>query len=227
MKSLAFVTGLCFILGCSTVKIKQSDFSASSQTTGSVAEKPEIFDTTKLHKTKDKRIVIGGDTIITRNQMRVYIEQSKEKGLKEFVQAGYHMPINEYDYSLSSDFYDYKQFSATGVLKQKGSRCWYGFYIGKWNYYDNKGKLANTVDFDSGDYAFTWEDVLKLCLKRNIPLNKTTAGPATTIYKKTIKGKKLWIVTYPDFEKDEYITLMLDAYDGNILSKRHSPFPII
>jgi hypothetical protein len=226
MKLLAFVTGLCFILGCASVKIKQSDFSASPQTTASIAEKPEVFDTTKLHKAKDKRIVIGGDTIIAHNQLRVYIEQSKEKGLREFVQAGYHMPINEYDYSLKSDFYDYKQFYPNGTLKQKGSRCWYGFYIGQWSYYDNKGKLVNTANFDS-DYAFTWEDVLKLCLKRNIPLNKNTSGPATTICKKIIKGKKLWIVTYPNFDKEEYITLMLDAYNGNVLGKRRSPFPII
>jgi len=158
--------------------------------------------------------------------MRIYTEQSKEKGLREFVQAGYHMPVYEYEYNLNKDDYDYKQFYPNGTLKQKGKRCWYGFYIGKWNYYDNKGKLINTADFDD-DYAFTWEDILKFCLKRNIPLNKTTNGPATTVYKKIIKGKKLWILTYPDFDKDQYVTLMIDAYDGNILARRHTPFPII
>ncbi|WP_461448680.1 hypothetical protein [Mucilaginibacter sp.] len=227
MKLLAFVIGLCFIIGCSSVKVQHGgNYSAKVQDHPSAADRLESFDTSRLHRTRDKKVIIGGDTIIAHAQIRIYTEQSKGKGLKEYIQAGSRMPINEYDYNLNEDVYSYKQFYPNGALKQKGKRCWYGFYVGKWYYYDNKGKLTNTADFDD-DYAFTWEDILKFCLKRNISLNKTTSGPATTVYKKIIKGKKLWIITYPDFSKDEYVTLMIDAYDGNVLGKRHAPFPII
>ena len=231
MKLLAAVIiGSCLIWGCSSIKNQPAIASVSPEqnqyNSPPVIDKFETFDTTKLHRTKEKKIIIGGDTVVEHSPIKIYIEPNKEKNLREYVQSGPRQPIKEYDYNLSKDFYLYKQFYSNGIIKEKGVRCWYGFYIGKWYYYDNKGKLTKTDDFDT-DYAFTWEDILKFCLKKNISLNKNTNGPATTIYKKTLKGKKLWIITYPDFDKDEYITLMIDAYDGNVMGKRRAPFPII
>lgn len=95
--------------------------------------------------------------------------------------------------------------------------------MGKWFYYDEDGLNTDTIDTDAG-YEFSYRGVFSYCKKNDISLAKATSGNRTSIYKKVLDGKKVWVIRYP-FAQDFYITIVLEGSTGTLIKTTKEPFP--
>jgi len=130
-----------------------------------------------------------------------------------------------YDYSTNSIIGIYKEFYSNNVLKTKGLYCWFGFKIGKWYSYNEKGELISYEDFDQG-FNFTYEMVFSYCNKNNISLEKKGSGNTTTITKYISEDKNvlLWGISYYDNNSNKIIEL--DGKNGDLVRTFELPLPI-
>ncbi|MEM7086421.1 MAG: hypothetical protein AAF489_09575 [Bacteroidota bacterium] len=133
--------------------------------------------------------------------------------------------ISGYDYSENSTIGIYKEFYSNENIKTKGAYCKYGFKIGLWYSYNEKGELIETQDHDKG-FAFGFEEVLSFCEKEKITLERKTSGYPVQIFKvNSAKEGTHWDINYPDFEKSVYVKIKLDGETGKVLGTSDSPLP--
>ena len=172
-----------------------------------------------------KIIIKNHDTIYCHYDTLYYDEVDKRGNeLRDFHR--YKDEISGYDYSSNPIFGIYKEFYPNGNIKLKGLYCCFGFNIGQWFNYDNNGKLIKTINNDLG-YTFNTDSLINFCKKNAIPLKKVEWGFGTYIHKRVSKkGKLVWVIQYPDFNSQQYITLSLDAKKGKVLNTTYSVFPI-
>lgn len=125
--------------------------------------------------------------------------------------------------TINPYIYLYKEFYPNDSLKVKGLYTILDFRIGKWYYYDTIGNLINVIDTDEG-YDFTAEDIIKFCIKEDVPLNRKYPSEyvAYTRINKTKKNDKLlWEIT--NITNGQLVKIVVDGKTGTVIS-RHKEF---
>ena len=84
----------------------------------------------------------------------IYYSKSKDK----------YSGFSGYDYSENPIMGVFRDFYPNNKIKTKGVFCKFGFKIGKWYNYDEKGHLVSQEDNDRG-FDFTYNDVFEYCFK--------------------------------------------------------------
>lgn len=174
---------------------------------------------------KENRIrIVDNDTINVLTTETSYREYDKNRKLREIRDSKTHM--SEWDYSENQLFKVYRRFYPTGEIQFKGVSSIYGFRVGKWYYYDEKGNLIEVVDHDKG-FDFTMEDIFAFCLANNISLEERGLfAPATGIRKYTdAENRTFWFITYRDYTKGKTIMLQIDAKTGAVVKTSESNLP--
>jgi hypothetical protein len=224
MKGTFIFLGLISLLASCTVMQKDSHQNKMNYPT--LTKETEIFDTSNFGKHTDRITIVGRDTIYHHYDLQSYSENnSKGNNLKYFSRAlGGNGTISGYDYSVNPILGVYKEFFPGGNIKIKGVFCWYGFKTGRWFYFNEKGVLKNVIDYDL-TYKFNTDSIMDFCNRKKIPLEKKSFGYRTSIYKKLLDGKYIWIINYPHLDKSYYTTLQLDAKNGKVIKTGQMPFP--
>lgn len=195
------------------------------QITDSV-EKFEIPNLSINSLDKEAREISSNKIHITKEENRYEVRDSNDevlilysKGLeKESFFSGY-------DYSLNPIIGLYKEFYPNNSIKVKGVYCWFGFKIGKWYSYSEDGDLISTDDFDDG-FNYSVDQIFQFCKNNDIPLEKKMDGFRTEISKYISQDQKYyWYIQYPDNEKECYINIQIDGFDGKVIAKKEIQFP--
>ena len=77
----------------------------------------------------------------------------------------------ELTYYNNSPFMIIREFYSNGNIKQKGLYIIKGdYYKGIWYYYNEKGDLTNSIDYDTY-FKFSWEDVALFMNENSIEIN--------------------------------------------------------
>ena len=117
-----------------------------------------------------------------------------------------------------------KYFYKNGYIKEKGLNYAFGeFKIGNWYYYNDSGKLENSINFDSS-FKFNYLDVFKFMKENKIqsPLGHGEGGFYTYIYKKENSKVKSWKIEWlKDTTSLPNIieSIELDGQNGTIINK--------
>jgi hypothetical protein len=123
-----------------------------------------------------------------------------------------------------SYFSTYRSFDSNGSLRAKG---WAfdgepkitGFKKGTWHYFDQSGKLTETIDHDA-TFKFTFEDVVRFCESHNIVLSKGYSKfRRRTLIQKELKyfdcKNPVWKITHYPNDK-EYVIIVIDSVTGEL-----------
>lgn len=124
--------------------------------------------------------------------------------------------ITGIDFSENLIFGVFKEYYNNMTLKTKGIYCVYGFKVGKWYHYDEKGNLISTEDTDKG-YDFNYEDIIKYCEKNNIPLVHNDPPKSAQIQKIFFKEKYIWMIYYYDYPSGFVRVIHISGKDGSVL----------
>lgn len=130
-----------------------------------------------------------------------------------------------YDYSENPVIGIYKEFYPDNNIKIKGIYCWFGFKIGKWYNYSEDGNLISVVDYDEG-FNYSINEIFQYCETNNISLEKKQSGLRTEISKYIAPDqKRYWYIQYPNYEKQCFINIQIDALTGMVILKKEIEFP--
>ncbi len=140
----------------------------------------------------------------------------------------------EFVYYNNSPFMIQKTFYPNGNIKEKGLKIVNGnIYKGIWYYYDENGKLINTIDNDK-IFGFSWEQVEKFMEENKIPMmlgNDYHRGISMNrwsplLYPKSSErdntqkaGRNLWEITWKGEEWNQYYSVVLDGDTGKMLKR--------
>jgi len=117
----------------------------------------EKFDFEKLDSIRYKDQNWGTETL--ENGTKIFMEELKNQCVIEI------SPPNEY-------FYIKKIFHKNGKINGKGLGFNYvGFKKGVWYFYDKRGQLEKTVDYDA-PFTFTFEQMLEFAKKEGVTFYK-------------------------------------------------------
>lgn len=115
----------------------------------------------------------------------------------------------------------YREFDSKGFLKREGQLARTGgerAKIGKWNTYDSRGRVVETIDHEKG-YAVDLRRVLEICARKHIDLNDRLSS----LDRANIGGKPAWIVSYdsgqpgkPDGSSRHINVISIDGATGAI-----------
>jgi len=144
--------------------------------------------------------------------------------------------INPYEfiYYDNSPFMIQKTFYPNGNIKEKGLKIVKGnIYKGTWFYFDEKGKLINTINNDKL-FGFSWEQIEKFIEENKIEmlLGNGNHGhnsinrwspflyPQSSEKNSTQKvDRNLWSITYKGEGWNQYFEVVLDGDTGKILKR--------
>lgn len=117
---------------------------------------------------------------------------------------------------LPNAFITYSEYYKDGSLKLRGDIYRKdSFQKGVWRYYDAKGHLTKTDDFDK-PYAYTWEQ-----LSAWLKLQKITYVKIQNINRKQIAdGKYVWYVLWEKKAGGTGEQLTIDGVTGRILERK-------
>lgn len=149
----------------------------------------------KLHKYKNEELYI-------------YIDYSK----------GYSKAV----YADNNYFNSTKNYFRNGNIEIKGISFNNGSEYGIWYEFNKEGKLIKEINTDEG-YNFGWKDILEYCYKNDIKLDKgypKQGGIKTEIYKNEENDKKVWLITYYNYKKKQYLSITLDGKTGLLLKEK-------
>lgn len=160
---------------------------------------------------------------------RSYYEIRDKKNIKEF---GESYPL-EIIYYNNSPFIIQKTFFPNGNIKEKGLKIVKGnLYKGTWFYFDEKGKLINTIDNDKL-FGFSWEQIEKFMEENKIEMllgngnhgHSSINRVSTLLYPKSSEKEapqsilKAWGITWKGEEWNQYYSVVLDGDTGKILKR--------
>ena len=118
-------------------------------------------------------------------------------------------------------------FYSSGILKEEGKVFdGGGVRIGIWNFYDEKGVLTKSIDYDKPFDNYPLEKVLEYMKGRKAEL----LGMYTRIYRKIDeKGVPMWYISWDANQrtKEDCITIInieINAQKGKIIKEYHSFF---
>lgn len=144
--------------------------------------------------------------------------------------------INPYEfiYYDNSPFMIQKTFYPNGNIKEKGLKIVKGnIYKGTWFYFDEKGKLINTINNDKL-FGFSWEQIEKFIEENKIEMllgngyhghnsiNRWSPFlyPQSSETNSTQKvDRNLWSITYKGEGWNQYFEVVLDGDTGKILKR--------
>lgn len=134
--------------------------------------------------------------------------------------------FSEKTYPINSYFSIVKNYFPNGNIEIKGVTFNNGSEYGTWYEFNEEGVLISEENTDEG-YDFDWIDIINYCIKNEITLEKgqpEKGGIKTEIYKNEKDEKKVWVISYYDSDKYEYLELTLDGKTGNQIEKRELEF---
>jgi len=111
------------------------------------------------------------DTLFTASIPHQYVEKNKSEILIRLVYLNEDSSIHSIDYSQNIHFGILKKYHTNGKIKTKGIRSCWGFDIGEWHHFDEKGNYTYSENMDEGYCSY--KKVLKVCKKYNIKLERT------------------------------------------------------
>lgn len=188
----------------------------------------KVFETTPKSESVIKKINNKDVEVFINKRKNLYEERDSSGAILVSFSKGSepNSIISGYDYSENSTIGIYKEFYSNESIKAKGTYCKYGFKIGPWYSYNEKGELTETKDHGKG-FAFNYEQVFSFCNEKKIALERKTSGYPTQIYKgHSEKEGHYWEIRYPDFEKSVYIILRLDGATGKVIDESTTPLPV-
>ena len=130
------------------------------------------------------------------------------------------------EYLQGKYFYTFKNYYKNGNIKEKGL-CFHlgSFKKGVWYEFNISGKLVETVDYDQF-YKFTFEDILRLCEKRNLFIEEVISSsdsdiPTTISRYYHTELKHIWVINWL---KTSTImqTLTIDGNTGKVIKTEDS-----
>lgn len=207
MKQFIYTTILLLIFNSCTAqkKIKMEQEIVIPE----ITKEFEVFNIAEFQAENSSKVQkVNGDHFI------IYTGDTK----KTKVKSGY----SEVKYLIYSYFSVVKNFYVDGKIEIKGVSFNNGSEYGIWYEFDKEGKLTDIINMDEG-YDFGWADVIRYCIKNEIPLTKgypEKGGIKTEIYKNEEEGKKVWVITYYKIKNTEYAEVTLDGKTGKQLRKR-------
>ncbi|MCQ9637704.1 hypothetical protein MP477_22350 [Chryseobacterium sp. WG23] len=172
----------------------------------------EKFDSSKIKKSSQNNSDVLREFLPNGNYIEINIASSGKYYLETFK--------NSY-YTISKSYY------SNGNIKSKGIGFnGDGFQIGKWFEFDEKGNLIKEVDYDK-PYKFSFEDILKFCMKEGIPLTKgpvlQSTGFHTIITRRIENEKPIWEIEW--LKKPSLVeNIILDGISGKEISRKESKF---
>ncbi|CAH0282444.1 hypothetical protein SRABI04_04094 [Chryseobacterium sp. Bi04] len=122
-----------------------------------------------------------------------------------------------------------KVYYLNNIIQTKGITLnlpWSTFLKGTWYEFDEKGNLIKEVDYDK-PYKFSFEDILKFCMKEGIPLTKglvlQSTGFHTIITRRIENEKPIWEIEW--LKKPSLVeNIILDGISGKEISRKESKF---
>jgi len=175
-----------------------------------VTKELEKFDIGSFNKEVDE---ISGKRIL--NTEENYIEE-------DYQDPGYSRVI----YNDSHSFYILKLFFDNGDIHKKGIMFNNGSNYGIWYEYNEEGKLISETNTDEG-YDFDWQKIVEYCEKNSIKLTKgqpKSGGVDTEIYQNELEDRKVWQLTYYNYDTEQLFEVILDGKTGEELKKRELEF---
>lgn len=100
----------------------------------------------------------------------------------------------QYERDRNSILTHYREFDSKGFLKREGQLARAGgerAMIGKWNTYDSRGRVVDTIDHEKG-YAVDLRRVIEICATKHINLDDRLSS----LDRARIGEKPTWIVSY-------------------------------
>ena len=156
-----------------------------------------------------------------------------DANMKYIIKPGEYHPL-EIIYYNNSPFMIQKTFYPNGNIREKGLKIVKGnIYKGMWYYFDEKGKLIQTIDNDKL-FGFKWEQVEKFMEENQIPMilgNAYYGGvsinrwtpllyPQSSEKDSTQKSdRNLYSITYKGEVWNQYFDVVLDGDTGKILRR--------
>lgn len=209
MKKITFLLNIFILISCKSqnyVNMKLPNINNSS----------EVFDLDVLVQKIDRNSKKTEKYFIQKQENSITVTDNNHNTLLYYsktVDKG--SLLSGYDYTENPLFGTYKQFYPNNILKTKGLFCWFGFKLGKWYSYDDKGNLISMEDFDEG-FEFTYEDVFLFCRENSIPLEKTSDKMSVQINKLISSNLNLWNIIYPDYNIGRIKSIQLNGANGKI-----------
>lgn len=150
------------------------------------------------------------------------IIRDKETYLEEdFQDPGY----ARVEYLEDSFYYTMKLFYNNGSISKKGNLFNNGSEYGIWYEFNEEGKLIKEINTDEG-YTFSWKEIIAYCIDKKIELIKGVpkGGFNTSIYKRELEGKKVWVISYLLPVGDTVKEITLDGETGKEIKQREINF---
>ena len=204
MKKIILFHLLCLLSSCNgqnkKTEVKNEQIKAEKK-----------FDIKRFNENKK-----SGEYIYTDSLGNQITEITTKKGYGRYVSLK-----NEFNVKFLYHFY------STGILKEEGKVFdGGGFRIGTWNFYDEKGVLTKSIDYDKPFEKYPLEKVLAYMKSRKAEL----LGMYTRIYRKIDeKEVPMWYISWDAHQrtKEDCITMVnieIDAQKGEIVKEYHSFF---
>jgi hypothetical protein len=176
----------------------------------------ETFDTIRFNKIRVKNYSIAGETL----QDGTIIAMGVFKAYSYYTE----MPP-------ASWFGIAKQYYPNGNIQSKGLGFNHDrFEKGVWYYYDEKGNLEKTVDYDK-PFKFTFEQVIKFCEKEEIYFKKGVLGGDGEWYRSSIRREYIaeqqicyWEINWFNQRKGKIEIIQLDGITGKEISREYMDF---
>ncbi|WP_426477422.1 hypothetical protein ACP3T3_19645 [Chryseobacterium sp. CBSDS_008] len=121
----------------------------------------------------------------------------------------------------------YKAYYKNGNIKSKGMGFnGDAFQKGIWYEFDESGKLIKKTDYDQ-PFKFTFEDIVKFCVKENIPLTKgpviQSTGFHTMIRRSAENQQPIWEIEW--LKKPDVVeTIIVDGISDKVISRKEAKY---
>lgn len=202
MKNIFLIVFLLLINSCKSQHSKPMIPKINSQ--------PEMFSEINFERLIDKNQFVKRGFLSGNTYIEIYTNNDGKITLET--------PTDSY-FSIYKEFYNNKSIKQKGL--QFNLNTGSSFLKGSWYEFDESGKLIKETDYDK-PFKFTFEDILKLCEKENITVDKgpilQSTGWHTTISRGLENNHPYWSIEW--LKKPDILEkITLDGITGKVVSR--------
>lgn len=177
----------------------------------------EKFDSIRFEQLKKRKDDIDVYGSLNDKRNIILSDYGSSKGYSETIPNSY--------FFISKGYYSNNNIAAKGL-----GFIYHGFKVGIWYYFDENGKLKETVDHDK-PFKFTLEHIFKFCEREKIPVKKEWDNDVDGFYRTGInrvydpeKGECYWTIQWFNYEKTKVEEIHLDGVTGKEISRTYMDY---